>query len=415
MEYAHQRAIVHRDLKPSNILVESTGRVLVVDFGISKIMSGNTLEDTLTFIGTPLYMSPEQCGEGPLDHRTDIYSLGVIFYEMLTGKPPFAGNTPAEIIKNHLLEAPTFPKVNGQELPPKIIKILRKMLAKNPDNRYPDALTLAQELTRYRKELRAASRKPAQEVPSLDADDASPLVVCYIPQKILLGSVSFALKDIKHRLLVTNTIHELLSRLAEVDANLVILSSYTGRGGVFELAGRVRDARNNPSLRILLLSHGISRPDVGKAFANGINDIVAEPFDPSIMVSKLENALLGKQKTVESRRYFRKPMSGKVSLKIDTDILDISEGGMRIAATLPLRIGEILTFDLQIFRKLGLGEKSGRVVWVSKEDPSAPLAIQAGIDFVNVTQNERDRLQRWILSSDITEFPITKLRIGRTR
>lgn len=398
MECAHEANVVHRDIKPGNILVESSGRVLVADFGISKILTGDTTDDTLTFIGTPIYMSPEQCGEGQLDQRTDIYSLGVIFYEMIVGRPPFDGATPAEIIKSHLLETPGFPTEDGKTLPPNIVKILRKMLSKHPDQRYRDARTLRRELELWKK---WAESKSAGTVQDTMMNEASPIVLALVPQKILLGAVMAALKNIDHRMVVVANSTELLSKLANLPVEMVILSHEPGKNGVFKVAQKMKDSGKTSDVQMILLSHGISRAEVETAFVSGINDIIAEPFDPSVLISKLESALVGTQRTIESRRFFRKTMSDNITVRIENEVLDISEGGMRIATNMALKIGEIMKFELQLFHELGLGEKTGRVVWISKNDSGDGFAFQAGIDFVDITSDERNRLRKWIFASEI--------------
>jgi serine/threonine protein kinase len=398
VECAHKNDIVHRDLKPSNILVESSGRVLVADFGISKIVSGDVSEDTLTFVGTPIYMSPEQCGEGVLDHRTDIYSLGVIFYEMVVGKPPYEGKTPAEIIKGHLLDTPRFP--SGEEVPPRIVKILRRMLAKSPSDRYATVREVAYELEVWKKEARDIPKTPVRETA---AGQAAPLVICYIPQRILFGAVSSALKNIKHRIVNAPTPGEMIKKYMELTPKLVILSHEPGKSVTFRLVEKVRYVKRKPPVQLILLSHGISREEVETAFRSGINDIIAEPLDPSILVSKLEGALLGQQRSIESRRFFRKAISGKITVRMDSEILDISEGGMRIATNMALKTGEILKLESKLFNDLRLGEKTGRVVWISKNDKEHGLAFQAGIDFVDLTVAERGQLRKWIFAAEVSD------------
>ena len=398
MECAHEADVVHRDLKPGNILVESSGRVLVADFGISKIMSGDTSDDTLTFIGTPTYMSPEQCGEGKLDQRTDIYSLGVILYEMIVGRPPFDGVNPAEIIKSHLMETPGFPTEEGSELPPNIVKILRKMLAKDPEQRYRDVRALRREIEMWKKWAEAKSAGTVQDTLT---GESAPLVLALVPQKILLGAVNAALKNIDHRMVVVANSTELLSKLSNLSAKMIILSHENGKNGVFKVAEKIKESAKSSDLKVMLLSHGISRVEVEAAFLSGVNDIIAEPFDPSILISKLESALIGELRSIECRRFFRKEMADNITIRIENEILDISEGGMRIATNMALKIGEILKFELQLFRELGFGEKSGRIVWISRNDEGNGFAYQAGIDFADFTRAERDRLRKWIFASQI--------------
>jgi serine/threonine-protein kinase len=144
---AHAKGIVHRDLKPDNLFVvpdphdSNRERIKVLDFGIAKLQQGSVADSvktrTGTLMGTPIYMSPEQCrGTRTVDHRSDIYSLGVIFYEMLVGQPPFVSEGFGDLVNMHLNVAPTPARARRPEIPPALDAIVMKMLAKNPDERY---------------------------------------------------------------------------------------------------------------------------------------------------------------------------------------------------------------------------------------------------------------------------------------
>ena len=142
LQYAHERGIVHRDIKPDNVLL-SGGTAVVTDFGIAKALSasrnrgeGETLTALGTSIGTPAYMAPEQAaGDPDVDHRADIYALGCMAFELVTGKPPFHGRTPARVLGAHMGEAP--PQLAGlrPDLPPAMTALVMQCLAKNPDAR----------------------------------------------------------------------------------------------------------------------------------------------------------------------------------------------------------------------------------------------------------------------------------------
>lgn len=152
IEYAHKKGVIHRDIKPANILVDPSGRLLVTDFGVSKLLSDEATHDTVGFVGTPLYMSPEQCGQGTLDHRTDIYSLGAIMFEMLTGQAAFSSDSPAEIIKKQLFDMPEFPAEFRDKIPDKLQTIISKMLAKDPEQRYPNVRAFLRDVERVDRE-----------------------------------------------------------------------------------------------------------------------------------------------------------------------------------------------------------------------------------------------------------------------
>ena len=141
LDYAHQRDVVHRDIKPANILLTTEGKPKLTDFGIVKLLrSGGltTLTGTGATIGTPEYMSPEQALGNPADHRSDIYSLGIVFYELLTGKKPFEADTPVVIIIKHINEPLPDPRDVIPDLPEAVEAVLRTALAKQPDDRFDD-------------------------------------------------------------------------------------------------------------------------------------------------------------------------------------------------------------------------------------------------------------------------------------
>ena len=143
---SHKCGIVHRDLKPDNIMLVQRGRekdfVKLLDFGIAKLTGdqpGSRRTRTGIVMGTPAYMSPEQCeGRGNVDHRTDIYALGIVIYEMITGRVPFTGDGYGEILVQHLTQMPAAPSTIRGVIPPHVEAIVMKALNKRPDDRYPN-------------------------------------------------------------------------------------------------------------------------------------------------------------------------------------------------------------------------------------------------------------------------------------
>jgi serine/threonine protein kinase len=138
LSFAHHRGVVHRDVKPANIMIDENGWAVMTDFGIAKVDDGNNLTATGTAVGSPHYMAPEQFHNQPLTGAADQYALGVVAYEMLTGKPPFDGTTLAEIIKQHLFNAPPDLKQDRPDLPAAVSEAITRMLAKEPADRFPD-------------------------------------------------------------------------------------------------------------------------------------------------------------------------------------------------------------------------------------------------------------------------------------
>jgi serine/threonine-protein kinase len=147
LDYAHKRGIIHRDIKPSNVLLDSSGNAYLSDFGIARMMSGTQFTATGALIGTPTYMSPEQGMGAELTPVSDIYSLGVILYELLTGKAPFnSETTPLAIIHKHVYEPAPNPEILRPDLPAAVVQVLLKALEKDPKERYQSAGELVQAL-----------------------------------------------------------------------------------------------------------------------------------------------------------------------------------------------------------------------------------------------------------------------------
>jgi serine/threonine-protein kinase len=146
LDYAHGQGIVHRDIKPQNILLAADGTVRVADFGIARALSAVTITQTGTVLGTVQYLSPEQARGGGVGRASDIYALGVVLYEMLTGRLPFAGDSPIAIALMHLHDAPPSPRAIEPSVPRRLEGIVLKAMAKRSEHRYRSAREMAQDL-----------------------------------------------------------------------------------------------------------------------------------------------------------------------------------------------------------------------------------------------------------------------------
>lgn len=160
LHYAHENHVVHRDVKPANIMVTPARDVKIMDFGIAQMPTGSRTQ-LGTVLGSPKYMAPEQVAGQPTDRRTDIFALGVVLYEMLTGVAPFNGDNLSAIMYRVLNEEPTPPSTVNARVPPGFDAILRRALAKRPEDRYPNALEMAADLADYDSGLPLDVRKAA--------------------------------------------------------------------------------------------------------------------------------------------------------------------------------------------------------------------------------------------------------------
>ncbi|MGW9113129.1 Stk1 family PASTA domain-containing Ser/Thr kinase [Microbacterium sp. NPDC055683] len=163
LEYSHRAGVIHRDIKPGNVMVTDSGQVKVMDFGIARAVSdsSSTVAQTTAILGTAAYFSPEQAKGDPVDARADLYSAGIVLYELLTGRPPFRGDSPVAVAYQHVSETPTPPTAANPALPRTLDLVVLRALAKDPEQRYPDA-------ARFREALDAALDGPAPTKRQLD-------------------------------------------------------------------------------------------------------------------------------------------------------------------------------------------------------------------------------------------------------
>ena len=164
LAFAHDRGVVHRDIKPPNIMIIDKDRVKLMDFGIARVRQSDLKTQTGVMLGTPRYMSPEQVSGRPTDHRSDIFSLGTVLYEMLTGSKLYAGGDPSEVMYNVVNLQPVPPSYINRQVPPMLDLVVAKALQKDADARYQDAHQFADDLRACMTELHAANANSDETV-----------------------------------------------------------------------------------------------------------------------------------------------------------------------------------------------------------------------------------------------------------
>ena len=191
LEEAHRLGVVHRDLKPANIMIDKDGDAKIMDFGIARSLSGRGITGAGVMIGTPEYMSPEQVEGKDVNPRSDIYSLGIILYEMVTGRVPFEGDTALGIAMKQKEEAPKNPRLLNPNLPDDLAGVILKCLEKDPAKRYLSAADVRAELERVEQGLPTTDRAaPQRATPLRKASTSKEITVKFAPRKLVIPALA---------------------------------------------------------------------------------------------------------------------------------------------------------------------------------------------------------------------------------
>jgi len=199
--YAHAQGVIHRDIKPSNLLLSPVGRLGMNDFGLARMLEQPGMTVSGEFVGSPMYMSPEQIavGRAPLDHRTDIYSLGATLYETLTLQPPFQGVRRDQVIAQIMHKEPRPPRSINRKIPQDLETICLKMMEKDPDKRYQTAGAAAEDLRRYVNRFAISARRVGPIGKAIRWAKRSKALAAALCGLLLLGLLAGVLAYREHR------------------------------------------------------------------------------------------------------------------------------------------------------------------------------------------------------------------------
>jgi tetratricopeptide (TPR) repeat protein len=217
LDYAHNQGVIHRDMKPSNLLLSPAGRLSINDFGLARMLEQPGMTMTGEFVGSPLYMSPEQitAGRAPLDHRTDIYSLGATLYELLTLQPPFPGVRRDQIIAQIIGKEPKPPRWHNKRIPLDLETICLKAMEKDPDRRYQTAGQMAEDLRRFVNRFAISAKRAGPVARAVKWVRRRPAVAGLIGAVVVVSVIAGVLAYRSHHIAERAELAEATARAAE--------------------------------------------------------------------------------------------------------------------------------------------------------------------------------------------------------
>ena len=293
VDYAHSKGILHRDIKPSNILLRKDGTPVLADFGLAQLAGAvRRLTAVGSVMGTPEYMSPEQASDQPLGPASDLYSLAVVAYEMLTGRVPFEANTPAAVLLSHITRPMPAPRELKGELLAQVEDVLRRALAKNPNERFPDAASLVTALRpaawpgtagdESRSMSAPAPKRSGRRIPVvLVVDDAA-------PNRELIKA---CLSGIDCEVHTAEDGPTALVLVQQSPPDLVLLDVQMPDMDGYEVCERIKAGPKGSLLPVVMITALDSSTDRVRALASGADDYMSKPVDRVELVARVRSAL----------------------------------------------------------------------------------------------------------------------------
>lgn len=381
LHYAHEREIIHRDIKPANIMVTPEGNIKIMDLGLALPREAKRVTAPGMVIGTPAYISPEQAKGKDLDHRTDIYSLGIVLFEMATGELPFNADDITALLLQHVQQAPPPPSMVNPDVSMALESIILKTLEKNRDQRFSTANTLGDALvaassnaTQVTSERLPASSESTATLPASQRKGNVIRVVLADDHKLLRSTLANYLGTHDDIIVVAeagNGDDALTETLAHQPDILLLDLNMPGKSGLDALPDIRKQA---PDVKVLVLTGRDEDNYIMRALRSGAHGYILKTTDEKKLVESIRNVMAGDM--ILGRGIAEKVVSGRLNADenaltdIEMNVLLHIAAGMdndEIGQKLSLSMTELIEINAQLFDKLGVRDRMSAALKALRE------------------------------------------------